>query len=47
MPQYFYEGERIEYAGFMIDGKYCFRYVDFSDVMLYFTKAKLDTLQKA
>jgi len=47
MEKYFYEGEIIEYAGFMIDGKYCFRYMDFSDTLPYLSKATIDTLQKA
>lgn len=48
MERYFYNGEQIEYCGFMIDDYYCFQYVGApeTDPLIYLSRAKIDSLQK-
>jgi hypothetical protein len=45
MEKYLYQGEIIEYSGFMMDGKYCF-YFDNYKRMLYLSKSRIETLEK-
>jgi len=39
-----YNNERIIYSGFMIDNLYCFYMVNYSEVMVYLSKNKIDRL---
>jgi len=48
MERYLYHGEIIEYCGFMIDGYYCFQYLDAkeSDPLIYLSKSRIETLKE-
>jgi hypothetical protein len=43
---YKYKGETIKYAGFMLDGKYCF-YGFFPNNLLLLTKLQVENLELA